>query len=100
MKVTGQNPPRTGELTQTKAREADSRGKASVRDAAPSQPAGTRASLTLNKVKDAIRNAPDVRSDKVAELRDQVRGGNYKVDTGRLAEKMINASLREDIERS
>jgi negative regulator of flagellin synthesis FlgM len=101
MKITGQNPPRTGELTQSKSREVDARGgKPQVRETKTAEPAATRASLTLNKVKDAIRNTPEVRSAKVAELRERVRAGEYRVDSGRVAEKMINASLREDIERS
>lgn len=100
MKITGQNPPRTGELANTKARETDSKtGLAKGRKT--DVPAGghSRASLTMTKVKDAIRNAPDVRADKVAQLREKIHQGSYTVDTDELAANMINSSLREDLER-
>lgn len=100
MKITGQNPPRTGELANTKAREAESKG-GSAMGHKPENPAvtQTRASLTMTKVKDAIRNEPDVRAEKVAELRERVRKGDYTVDNDRLAANMINSSVREDLER-
>ncbi len=100
MKITGQNPPRTGELANTKTRETDGKtGLAKNRKA--DVPAGgqTRASLTMTKVKDAIRNEPDVRADKVAQVRERIRQGDYKVDTDELAANMINSSLHEDLER-
>ena len=100
MKITGQNPPRTGELANAKAREAESKtGSSAGRKPEIAGGTQTRASLTMNKVKDAIRNEPDVRADKVAQLREKVRKGEYAVDSDQLAANMINASLREDLER-
>lgn len=100
MKITGQNPPRTGELASTKTREAENKsGSAAGRKPEIAGGTQTRASLTMNKVKDAIRNEPDVRADKVAQLRERIRDGEYEVDTDRLAGNMINSSLREDLER-
>ncbi|MDH4120845.1 MAG: flagellar biosynthesis anti-sigma factor FlgM [Deltaproteobacteria bacterium] len=57
-----------------------------------------RQSLTIHKVREAIKAEPEVRADKVAQLKDQVRKGNYQVDSAKLAERMLTASLREDIE--
>ena len=100
MKITGQNPPRTGELASTKAREAENKsGSTAGHKAEIAGGAQTRASLTMNKVKDAIRNEPDVRADKVAQLRERILNDEYEVDTDRLAGNMINSSLREDLER-
>lgn len=100
MKIAGQNPPRTGELANTKAREAGAKAPAAGgRKAGPAAESQTRASLTLTKVKDAIRNEPDVRADKVAQLQERIRNGEYAVDSDRLAAHIINASLREDLER-
>ncbi len=100
MKITGQNPPRTGELTNTKPRETDGQTGSVAGHKAQAPAAGpTRASLTVTKVKDAIRNEPDVRADKVAQLREQLRKGDYTVNSDELAANMINSSLREDLER-
>lgn len=100
MKITGQTPPRTGELANTKSREAEAKSGAATGHQAGTAASGqTRASLTMNKVKDAIRNTPDVRADKVAQLRESLRKGEYSVDTDKLAANLINASLAEDVER-
>ena len=100
MKITGQNPPRTGELTNTKTRETDGKAGSAPGHKTDAPAHGqTRASLTMTKVKDAIRQSPDVRADKVAQLRDSLRKGEYAVDTDKLAANMINTSLREDVDR-
>jgi len=100
MKVTGQNPPRAGELTQGKTREADGR-RSSVTGRSTQNPVHVpdRPSLTTNKVKDAIRNEPDVRPEKVADVKRRIQEGSYTVDAERLAKNMINTSLREDLEK-
>ena len=101
MKITGQNPPRTGELANTKTRETEGKlGSSTGRKQDVTAGGQTRASLTMTKVKDAIRKEPDVRADKVAQLREQIRSGGYTVDTDELAANMINSSLREDLDRS
>lgn len=45
----------------------------------------------------AVKDSPDVRADKVKSLRDAIRNGTYKVDNKAVAEKMIKASLEDDI---
>jgi flagellar biosynthesis anti-sigma factor FlgM len=100
MKVTGQNPARTGEIAQGKAREADGRkDKVAGRSTENPVRVSDRPSLTTTKVKDAIRNEPDVRADRVAEVKRRIQEGSYQVDAERLAKNMINASLREDLEK-
>ena len=100
MKVTGQNTPRTGETTQGKTREADGRRNA-VPGRSTQNPVRVpdRPSLTTTKVRDAIRNEPDVRTDKVADVKRRIQEGSYAVDPERLAKNMINTSLREDLEK-
>jgi negative regulator of flagellin synthesis FlgM len=39
--------------------------------------------------KQAVANASDIREDKVAELKTQVDSGNYKVDSGDFASKLL-----------
>ncbi|HKI98705.1 MAG TPA: flagellar biosynthesis anti-sigma factor FlgM [bacterium] len=100
MKVTGQQPPRTSELTTGKAREAE--GKAErMRTAAKegAAPASNRMSLTLSRIREAIRNTPDVRADRVESVRERIRSGEYKVDAERLAQNIMTESLHEDLEK-
>jgi len=103
MKITGQDPAKTAELTlgKTKGKEgtpAPAAKKESPRPASP-PPLPTATSLTTARAREAIRNEPDVRADKVAQAKERLRGGKYEVDADRLAGKMINHSLREDIEK-
>ena len=100
MKVTGQQPPRTPELTSGKAREAEAKLKR-AEQAAQEGPAaaGNRASLTMSRIREAIRNTPDVRSDRVEAVRQKLRSGDYQVDAEKLAEKVLTESLREDLEK-
>ena len=100
MKVTGQQPPRTPELTSGKAREAEAKLKR-AEQAAQEGPAaeGNRTSLTMSRIREAIRNTPDVRSDRVEAVRQKLRSGNYQVDAEKLAEKVLTESLREDLEK-
>ena len=100
MKVNGQNPTRTGELTQGKARELDPRrGQIAGRSTENPVRVPDRPSLTTTKVKDAIRNEPDVRADRVADVKRRLEDGTYAVDAEQLAKNMINQSLREDLEK-
>ena len=46
--------------------------------------------------KQAVQEASDIRTDKVAELKSKVNAGNYNVDNGDFASKLLakyNASL-------
>lgn len=37
----------------------------------------------------AVKDAPDVRADKVAAVREQIEAGTYQVDSRAVAEKML-----------
>ncbi len=39
---------------------------------------------------DAIGKLPDVRTDRVNQVREAINSGNYKVDAGKVAQKMIS----------
>lgn len=52
-------------------------------------------SRDLQLAKDAVAAAPDVRAEKVAALKNAVDTGQYTVDAGKLAEKMIGANINE-----
>jgi flagellar biosynthesis anti-sigma factor FlgM len=99
MKVTGQQPPRTTELATGKSREAEQRAERKRVIAKDSTaPAAKAADLTLSRIRDAIRSTPEVRAERVQAVQEKLRKGEYKVDADRLAHKMINESLRDDVE--
>ena len=100
MKVTGQDPAKIAELTLAKSKGKENARPAS-KDQASSEPAKarTRASLTMDRVKQAIRLEPDVRSERVEQLRAKIKSGEFQVDSGKLAEKILVDSLREDLEK-
>ena len=52
------------------------------------------------KVQEAHRqleSIPDIREDKVAQLKEQIENGTYEVDADKLADKMIKESLLNDL---
>jgi len=47
----------------------------------------------IQQLRDAVSQLPDVREDKVRELRDQVDKRAYDVNGQKIAEKMVSESL-------
>jgi flagellar biosynthesis anti-sigma factor FlgM len=47
---------------------------------------------SLAAARDAVQNAPDVRNEKVAEIKQQVADGTYSVPARVLARKMLDTS--------
>ncbi len=43
------------------------------------------------------RNSPDVRENKVAELRERIRSGSYKVDPKKVADGMMQEAIKDQI---
>lgn len=50
----------------------------------------------LNKIKELIRTAPDIRKEKVALLKRKIASGEYSADARKVAEKMIKEFLLDD----
>ena len=46
--------------------------------------------LLLQKVKMAIKETPDVREDKVREIKNKIQSGEYNVTTEMLVEKLLS----------
>lgn len=44
-----------------------------------------------------VKAAPDTRAEKVAQLKASIKNGTYKVDAHKVADKMIQESLEEDL---
>jgi negative regulator of flagellin synthesis FlgM len=51
----------------------------------------------LNEGVQAVKNSPDVRHDKVSALKAKIKNGQYKVDSEKVAEKMLEDSLSNDV---
>ena len=51
----------------------------------------------MSKIKGRISTEPEVRTDRVAELKDKIKDGEYQVDAQRLAKMMLEDALQEDI---
>jgi negative regulator of flagellin synthesis FlgM len=55
---------------------------------------------TAKRIQEAqkqIQTIPDVRADKVAELRSQIENGTYEIKADAIAGKMIKESLLNDL---
>ena len=97
MKITGQQPP---EFHGVKGGAGKDSQKATDRSGAlhgSSEPPVKTSTFVMNKIKSLINAEPEVRSDKVAELKARIKSGEYKVDSERLAKKMLEDAFQEDI---
>ena len=57
-------------------------------------------SETAKRVQDAkaqLDSIPDVRADKVAEIKSRVENGSYEIQPDKIADKMIRESLLNDL---
>jgi len=51
----------------------------------------------LNFVKEQVLKSPEVRTDKIGELKKQIREGNYQISGDEIATKMIGRSLADEL---
>lgn len=51
----------------------------------------------MQAVRQKIASIPDVRSDRVEELKTQIKSGSYQVDSSQVAEKMLQRSLADGL---
>jgi len=54
-------------------------------------------SKQISEAKNVVTALPDIDSEKVARLRLQVSNGNYRIDAQKIAGKMIDQSLLDDL---
>ncbi len=50
-------------------------------------------SREMQKINDVLETTPDVRAERVAELKKAVQEGRYQVDSEAVADKMVNESI-------
>ena len=53
--------------------------------------------LNFNKIKEVASQAADVNDEKVAKFRNLIDKGLYKVDAEKVADKIVDTSLRDSI---
>ena len=49
----------------------------------------------MNRAKSLLDSVPDVRTEKVGRLKTDIERGNYHVDAGKVAERMIDRAVRD-----
>ena len=90
MKLTGIFPQVKTEKVQVKRSEGTAASKTDPAKAVPSDRVELSAgSLEVQKAKDILEQTPDVRTDKVQALKEQIARGEYQVDPYKLADKML-----------
>jgi negative regulator of flagellin synthesis FlgM len=47
----------------------------------------------FQRIRKILDKVPDVREEKVQELKERIQSGNYAVDAGKVAAKMVSESL-------
>ena len=94
MKVTGQKSTVLQDVKGGQPKEAD---QAHQKDGLQSVDESVKtSSFAMDKIKLRISAEPEVRSDLVAELKGQIKSGEYEVKPEKLAGKILVELLRED----
>lgn len=53
----------------------------------------------MNRAKVLLDSVPDVRTEKVVKLKTDIEHGNYHVDAGKVAERMIERAVRDALHK-
>jgi len=98
MEITGKGPGISLEAYVTQIK--DNKAAAAVGEASAAAPAAQQDKVVLSpearEVQEAKRQleaVPDIRTEKVAELRQRIESGTYQVEGDRVAVRMISESL-------
>jgi len=97
MKITGQQPPEFHGVKGGTAKDSQKTGERSGLTSETSESPVKTSTFVMNKIKGRISTEPEVRADRVAELKDKIKNGEYQVDAQRLAKTMLEDALQEDI---
>ena len=97
MKIIGQQPPEfhgvKGGTSKDNQKTADKSGTLPGSGGPPV----TTSTFVKDKIKSLINAEPEVRADRVAELKARIKSGEYKVDAEKLAQKMLEDAFQEDV---
>lgn len=53
----------------------------------------------MNRAKSLLDSVPDIRTEKVVRLKTDIERGNYHVDAGKVAERMIERAVRDALHK-
>ena len=97
MKLTGIFPPIKTEKVQVKKTEGSAAARADNATLPTDRVVLSAGSLDLQKVRDILEQTPEVRTDRVQALKEEIARGEYQVDPYRLADKMMGSLLSETV---
>ena len=97
MKITGQQPPEFHGVKGGAGKDNQKTADRSSTLPGSGEPPVKTSNFVMNKIKSLINAEPEVREDRVAELKSKIKSGEYKVDSERLAKTMLEDGLKEDI---
>ncbi len=63
-------------------------------------PASKEIRQAYEKARKIARETPDVREDKVRDIKEKIRNGYYQVDSGKVADGILKEALRDHISTS
>lgn len=49
----------------------------------------------IQQIKKIVDETPDVRNDKIVELKAQIAGGNYNIPSGKIADRIMGETLTD-----
>ena len=97
MKITGQQPPEFHGVKGGAGKENQKAAERSGTLTGSGEPPVKTSTFVMNKIKSLINSEPEVRTDRVAELKDKIKSGEFKVDSEKLAKKMLEDAFQEHI---
>ena len=97
MKITGQQPPEFHGVKGGAGKDSQKTADRSGSLPGSSEPHVKTSTFVMNKIKNRINAEPEVRADRVSDIKDKIKSGEYKVDSEGLAKKMLEDAFQEDI---
>ena len=97
MKITGQQPPEFHGVKGGTAKDSQKTADRSGLTSGTSEPPVKTSTFVMNKIKGRISAEPEVRADRVEELKAKIKSGEYQVDSQRLSKTMLEDALKEDM---
>ncbi len=80
--------------------ESVAKSSAKARDGAAGvniSPAAKDRAAASMKARDIALSTPDIREDRVADLKAQIDAGTYKIDSGKIADGMMREAIKEHL---
>jgi negative regulator of flagellin synthesis FlgM len=82
--------PVKGSHSGTVVAEKSQNGSAASSTQTADQVTLTNSARSLQKIEETIAKTPVVNTDKVASIKLQINSGTYQIDSGRVADKLLN----------